>query len=66
MPVPRDCKGADIFYAVPAGRRDNRSRSFAITLSKQLWQPRDVDGDPPRLVFRQHLGLQRFGFTSRE
>jgi hypothetical protein len=30
---------------------------------KQLRQPRDVDGDRPRLVFRQHLGLQRFGFA---
>jgi hypothetical protein len=33
---------------------------------KQLWQPRDVDGDPTRLVFVSTLGLQRFGFTSRE
>jgi hypothetical protein len=31
--------------------------SGALTLSKQLWQPRDVDGDPPRLVRRQHLRL---------
>jgi len=26
-------------------------------------QPRDVDGDPPRLVLRQHLGLQGSGFV---
>jgi hypothetical protein len=25
-------------------------------------QPGDIDGDPPGLIFRQHLGLQRFGF----
>jgi hypothetical protein len=37
--------------------------SIAITLPKQIRQPRDVDGDPPRFVFRQHLGLQRFGFA---
>jgi hypothetical protein len=42
------------------------SRSVAITLPKQLWQPRDVDGDPPRLVFRQHLGQQCFGFSGGE
>jgi hypothetical protein len=26
-----------------------------------LRQPRDVDGDPPRLVLREHLCLPRFG-----
>jgi hypothetical protein len=31
-----------------------------IALPKQFRQPRNVDGDPPRLVFRQHLGLQRW------
>jgi hypothetical protein len=36
---------------------------LALALAKQLRQPRDVDGDAPRLVLRQHLGLQRFGFT---
>jgi hypothetical protein len=36
---------------------------LALALAKQLRQPRDVDGDAPRLVLRQHLGLQRFGFA---
>jgi hypothetical protein len=31
--------------------------------AKQLRQPRDVDGDPPGLVLRQDLGLQRLGFA---
>jgi hypothetical protein len=26
------------------------------------WRRRNVDGNPPRLVRRQHLGLHRFGF----
>jgi hypothetical protein len=29
----------------------------ALALPQQLRQPRDVDGDPPRFVRRQHLGL---------
>jgi hypothetical protein len=33
--------------------------STGIGLPQQLRQPRDVDGDPPRLVLRQHLGLER-------
>jgi hypothetical protein len=35
--------------------------SVVIGLAKQLRQPRDVDGDPSRLVFREHLCLPRFG-----
>ena len=38
-------------------------RSVAIRFPKQLWQPRYVDGDPPRLVLRQHLRLSCFGFV---
>jgi hypothetical protein len=36
-------------------------RSIAIRLPEQLRQPRDVGGDPPRLVLREHLRLQRLG-----
>jgi hypothetical protein len=38
---------------------------FLVVLAprKQLGQPRDADGDPSRLVFRQHLRLPRFGFV---
>jgi hypothetical protein len=35
----------------------------ALTLPKQLRQPRDIDGDPPRLVRRQHLRLPRLGLV---
>jgi hypothetical protein len=38
-------------------------RSIAISLPEQLRQPRDVDGDPSRLVVRELLGLSRFGFV---
>jgi hypothetical protein len=31
----------------------------ALALPEQLGQPRDVDGDAPRLVLRQHFRLQR-------
>src|SRR5271170_457460 len=35
--------------------------SFMLRLlPQQLRQPRDVDGDPPRLVFRENLRLQCF------
>ena len=34
-----------------------------LALPKQLRQPRDIDGDPPRLVFRQHPGLRGVGFA---
>jgi hypothetical protein len=33
--------------------------SWFVPLPKQLRQPRDVDGDPPRLILREHLRLQR-------
>jgi hypothetical protein len=35
----------------------------AIRPPKQLRQPRDVDGDPPRLILRQDLGLPCFGIV---
>jgi hypothetical protein len=31
-----------------------------LRVTRQL---RDIEGNPPRLVFRQHLRLQRFGFA---
>jgi hypothetical protein len=37
--------------------------SIAMVLPKQVRQPRGVDGDPPRLVGRQHLDLQWVGFV---
>jgi hypothetical protein len=36
---------------------------IAIGFSKQLRQPRDVNGDPPRLVLRQDFGLPRLGIV---
>jgi Tripartite tricarboxylate transporter family receptor len=33
----------------------------ALALPEQLRQSRNIDGDPPRLVLRQHLRLQSFG-----
>jgi hypothetical protein len=35
--------------------------SVMIHLPEQLRQPSNVAGDPSRLVFREHLRLQRFG-----
>jgi hypothetical protein len=35
----------------------------ASASSKQLWQPREVDGDPARLVFREHFCLPGFGLV---
>jgi hypothetical protein len=32
-----------------------------VALREQIGQPRDVAGDRPRLVLRQHLRLQRLG-----
>jgi hypothetical protein len=37
--------------------------SLALALSQQLRQPRDVDGDPPRLVRRQDLRLPSLGLV---
>jgi hypothetical protein len=31
--------------------------SIGLTFPEQLWQPRDVNGDPSRLVVREHLRL---------
>jgi hypothetical protein len=33
-----------------------------VVTAQQRWQLRDVDRDPPRLIFRQNVGLQRFGW----
>jgi hypothetical protein len=33
----------------------SRSSRLALTLPKQLWQPRDIDGVPPGLVFRHRF-----------
>jgi hypothetical protein len=41
-------------------RRSPVSCSIALSLAKQLRQPRDVEGDPWRLVFRQDLRLPGF------
>ena len=41
----------------------NPPRSAVVLTVQQLRQPRDVDGDPPRLVLREHLRLQRFGIV---
>jgi hypothetical protein len=41
------------------GALRERQGSVAIRFPEQLRRPRDVDGDPPRLVFRQHLRLPR-------
>jgi hypothetical protein len=35
--------------------------SVGPDLPAQLWQPRDVDGNPSRFILGQHLRLQRFG-----
>ena len=35
----------------------------ALALPEQLRQPCDVDGDAPRLVGGEHLGLPRLGFA---
>jgi hypothetical protein len=43
-----------------------RETSVALDLPQQLRQLRDVDGDPARLVVRQHLRLPSFGLVSRE
>jgi hypothetical protein len=36
---------------------------FPLTLPQQFRQSRDVDGDPSRFVFRQHLRLPSFGLS---
>jgi hypothetical protein len=33
--------------------------AVAAAASEKLWQPRDVDGDPSRLIFREHVRLPR-------
>src|SRR5208283_325769 len=38
------------------------SPTTSALASRPPWPLRDIDSDPPRLVLRQHLGLQRFGF----
>jgi hypothetical protein len=40
--------------------------SLGLTLPKQLRQPRDVDGDPPRLILRQNLACRASTSVSRE
>jgi hypothetical protein len=52
----------EVFQRVLFSLRSSSSR-LALGLSEQLRQPRDIDGDPPCFVFRQHLGLQRSGFA---
>ena len=57
------------FYALPPATILGAMRLAEIghraglgsLLLEQLRQPRDVDGDPPRLVLREHLRLQSFG-----
>ena len=46
-------------------RREAASSTSLIAprLPWRLRQPRDVDGDPPRLVLRQHLRLPRLGLV---
>jgi hypothetical protein len=39
------------------------SSGVAISLSQQLWQPRHVDGNPARLVFRENFRLPCFVFV---
>jgi hypothetical protein len=36
------------------------NRLLAFGLTQQLRQTRDVDGDPLRLILREHLGLRGF------
>jgi hypothetical protein len=52
-------------WTIPAlrARYVQTKDSIAIHLPKQPRQPRDVDGDPSRLVLREHLRLTRFGFV---
>jgi hypothetical protein len=40
--------------------RQSAEGSVAIRLRNQLRQPCDVDSDAPRLILREHLGLQSF------
>jgi hypothetical protein len=44
-------------------RCDPRFRSSLLVLSRyrpeQLWQPHDVDGDPPSLILREHVRVTR-------
>jgi hypothetical protein len=52
--VVRNDQGAEASRGPPRG------------LPERLRQPRDFDGDPSRLVLRQHLRPPRFGFAPRE
>jgi hypothetical protein len=55
---------ARILHKIVQDRRRELLRVHsAASKNGGLRQPRDVDGDPPRFVLRQHLGLQRFGFV---
>jgi hypothetical protein len=43
--------------------RSGGAFSFRVSLPEQFRQPGDVDGDPSRLVFREHLRLSSFVFV---
>jgi hypothetical protein len=40
-----------------------RVSAVAAAASEKLWQPRDVDGDPSRLIIREHFCLPGFALV---
>jgi hypothetical protein len=67
--VKMDSFGCAAFHsrALVSFSQPLRSRLRTVSTSEWLLTEIDrlmtVDGDPPRLVFRQHLCLQRFGLS---